>query len=489
MTKKENLFLLIKSLTKSEKRYFKLFVSMTGSQNNYIKLFDEIDNQTVYNEQKIKEDFKNEKFIKQLHVTKIYLSGLILKSLRNYHTSISKSAELKDTLRNIEILFQKELFNQCKYEIDKAIKTAIEYEEATSLIEILNWKRKIILASQNFFQGKKEILELLEIQNESLQKLTNSYSYWKYTFELFDHFNKGKKEFKKFLNSPLLKNLSDDELLQSKILYHHILFSSEVIQSNDDKALVHLDNLIELLESNPKRVKDDPSSLITALNNKVGILLNKKDYKNITPLIQKIRNLPEEFEIKNKSKISFKILMQTYNVELEMYRDTEDIEKGKKLISEVTEFINKNENILPADYKMLFHYQIAHIYFLAGEYSNSLKWLNEIIGGRFDNTREDIQSYSRFLNLIIHYELKNNYVLKYAVESCRRFLKKKRKLYNFENELLKFFAKLSMSLPEKHPVLFNKLKTKIFSETDEQIKQNALDYFNFEKWIDGKAGI
>ncbi len=487
MTKKENLFSLIKSLSKSEKRYFKLFASMSGSNNNYIKLFDEIDKQEIYDEQKVKEKFKNEKFIKQLHVTKIYLSNLILKSMRNFHSTISKSAELKDLLRDIEILFQKELFNQCKYEIDKAEKIAIEYEELTSLIEILNWKRKLVLATKNFFQGKNEILEMLEIKDESLKKLTNLNQYWKHTFSVFEEFNKGEKDFKKFLNQPLLKNLSDEELLQSKVLYCHIMFSSEIVQSNDDKAVEHLENLIELLESNPKRVKDDPSSLITALNNRIGTLLNKKDYKNITPLIQKIRNLPEEYAIKNKSKITFKILLQTYNVELEMYRDTENIEKAKELVCSIVEFIEKNESIIPVDYKMLFYYQIGHVYFLAGEYSNSLKWLNEIIDNRVNIAREDIHSYARFLNLIIHYELKNIYVLKYAVESCRRFLKKKRKLHNFENELLKFFAKLSVTLPEKHPVLFSRLKEKLFAETEEKIKNDALDYFNFEKWIDGKV--
>ncbi len=462
---------------------------MTGSNNNYIKLFDEIDKQDVYDEQKIKEKFTQEKFVKQLHVTKIYLSNLILKSLRNFHSSISKSAELKDLLRDIEILFQKELFNQCKYEIDKAEKMAIEYEDATSLIEVLSWKRKLLLATKNFFQGKNEILKMLEVQDDSLKKIGNLSQYWKYTFSVFEEFNKGENNFKKFLSNPLLKNLSEDEFLQSKVLYYHIMFTVEIVKSNDDKAVEHLENLIELLESHPKRVKDDPSSLITAINNRVGMLLTAKDYKNVTPLIQKIRNLPEEYEIKNRSKITFKILLQAYNVELEMYRDTENIEKAKELVNSIVEFIDKNESIIPVDYKMLFYYQIGHVYFLAGEYSNSLKWLNEIISNRTSIPREDIHSYARFLNLIIHYELKNIYVLKYAVESCRRFLKKKRKLHNFENELLKFFAKLSVTLPEKHPALFSKLQEKLFAETDQRIKNDALDYFNFEKWIDGKVKI
>ena len=56
MVKKKNLFLLIKSLTKAEKRYFRLFAGQTGSLN-YIKLFDVIDNQVEYDEKQIKQKF------------------------------------------------------------------------------------------------------------------------------------------------------------------------------------------------------------------------------------------------------------------------------------------------------------------------------------------------------------------------------------------------------------------------------------------------
>ena len=50
MVKKDRLFELIKSLSKSEKRYFKLFCSSESGKSNYLKLFDAIDKQEVYNE-------------------------------------------------------------------------------------------------------------------------------------------------------------------------------------------------------------------------------------------------------------------------------------------------------------------------------------------------------------------------------------------------------------------------------------------------------
>jgi hypothetical protein len=45
---------LIKSLTKSEKRFFKLHSSLQSGDKNYLRIFDAIDKQKVYDEDAIK---------------------------------------------------------------------------------------------------------------------------------------------------------------------------------------------------------------------------------------------------------------------------------------------------------------------------------------------------------------------------------------------------------------------------------------------------
>jgi hypothetical protein len=42
---------LIKSLTKSEKRFFKLHSSLQAGDKNYLRIFDAIDKQKVYDEE------------------------------------------------------------------------------------------------------------------------------------------------------------------------------------------------------------------------------------------------------------------------------------------------------------------------------------------------------------------------------------------------------------------------------------------------------
>ena len=113
MKPSNELFDLIKSLSKSEKRFFKLQSSLQSGDKNYVRLFDCIDRMEEYDEEQIKKLFKGEKFIKHLPSEKNHLYKLILKSLRSYYSDTSVSSMLKQEIKNIEILYNKALFDEC----------------------------------------------------------------------------------------------------------------------------------------------------------------------------------------------------------------------------------------------------------------------------------------------------------------------------------------------------------------------------------------
>ncbi|HQZ43738.1 MAG TPA: hypothetical protein PK735_12690, partial [Flavobacteriales bacterium] len=67
------LFDLIRSLTKSEKRFFKLHSSLQSGDKNYLRIFDSIDKQKAYDEEALKKQFAKETFIKHLPSEKNHL--------------------------------------------------------------------------------------------------------------------------------------------------------------------------------------------------------------------------------------------------------------------------------------------------------------------------------------------------------------------------------------------------------------------------------
>src|SRR5690606_11931358 len=120
----EDLFRLIKSLTKSEKRFFKISSNLQSGDKNYIKLFDAIDAQEEYNEDALKKQFASETFIKHLPSEKNYLYKLILRSLRQYYSENTVGAQLADFIQSIEILYLKALYPECSKMVKKAKKIA-----------------------------------------------------------------------------------------------------------------------------------------------------------------------------------------------------------------------------------------------------------------------------------------------------------------------------------------------------------------------------
>lgn len=474
MAKKGNLFLLIKSLSKTEKRYFKIYAGMSGRNVNYLQLFDTIDKQKEYDEAGVRRKLKGRKFLSQLHVAKIYLTDLILKALKNYHSDTSIQFKVLDLLKEIELLFDKELYELCHYKIQKAEDLASKYEKLPLLIEVFFWKRKLAVAVSG---NQQDIHSLLIKENQAIEQMKVLNTYWRHTINLGNLVND-----EKFLKELTRKKTDDTYAFQSTILHFHILYSLRFINRDIKGAKKHVSELIKFLEGFPDRIKDDPHSYVTAISNKIGVCLAGKMWDEIPALIQKIREVPLKYQLENESKFTVRLWLRTFNVELEMYRDARELEKAIVLMDEIQQFIEERRKAIPDDYILLLYYQFANIFFLKKEYAKSLRWLNEIINSKFGDTKEDIQSYARILNLIVHFELNNIIVLRYAVDSCRRFLQKRKFEVNSGKKILNLFSKLSHAYPHEYAAIFKRTHAEIFVPNS----QPPQDYIDLKGWLEEK---
>ena len=173
MKPSNELFKLVKSLSKSEKRFFKLSSSLQAGEKNYIKIFDFIDAQKEYDEEALKDEFKNEVFVKHLSSEKNYLYKLILKSLRNFYSEDSPGSILKLEIKNIEILFSKALYKECEKYIQRVKELAKSTEDFYYWNEIISWEKWLI--EDGLQETLNEVLleELIKEEIEVVEKLRN----------------------------------------------------------------------------------------------------------------------------------------------------------------------------------------------------------------------------------------------------------------------------------------------------------------------------
>ncbi len=408
MAKKGMLNLLVQSLTKSEKRYFKLTIAFE-KKNNYLRLFDFIDKQGACTDQVIKAYFKNEVFVKQLHVTKNYLNQMILKSLRAYHAHISKGAELKTLLNDIEILFMKGLYDQCEALLEKGLALAQKYEKQIDLLSLYAWKRRLLL-ERSGDKERDQVNEVIREEKSNLEKMLTLNTYWEIMFHLFDPTSpemEGRENHADFGDHPLLQSPERADTLKARVLYHHILYARRTMENHFPEAIDQLDKLIAHLETCPHSIQEDPASYVTALSNKVGLCLWMKDLKAVPVLLEKIRAMPKKYGLPTQAAFTIRLLLRTYNVELEMYRDSRRWPEGVALAEQAADFMKGQKTRIPDDYRLLLYYQFAYVYFMDKKDAKALFWLNEIFRYSFGETREDIQSFAHLLYLIIHFELGN----------------------------------------------------------------------------------
>ena len=163
---KDNLFVLIKSLSKSEKRQFKLYVGRLGvnEDSKFLLLFKILQKLSFYDESVV---LKNG-FVKkqQLSNLKAHLYKQILISLRLNPSHQNIRIQIREQLDFATILYHKGLYTQSLKILDKAKSIAIANEEKNIANEIIELEK--VIESQYITRSISNRADELTIQAKDL---------------------------------------------------------------------------------------------------------------------------------------------------------------------------------------------------------------------------------------------------------------------------------------------------------------------------------
>ena len=482
--KKNDLFSLLKSLSKSEKRHFRIFCSRSGSDPNYLRLFDVMDALEVYDERVVREKLAGEPFLRQLHVTKNYLRQMILKSLRDYHTGLSKDAELKDCLRNVEILFHRELYDLCGEELGRAEKMAATYGLNIGLAEVCNWQRKLAqtLAPNDFDRFEDAVGR----QGNALRLQENTLQFWQLAIRFSRSFigdGAGRP-----VDAGLLAAPENARTLEAKVLYYNTLYLVRLRNGNEEEAETALLELIGLLEGHPQRLFADPGAYISTVNNLVSFQVYRKSYDKALDQLSRARGVFQRLEIPGEHKSLLKQLLRAYNIELEICRVSGAWRERPDFILDTGRFVDRYRNKMPQSYLESFYFQLAYIRFMRKEYDDSLRWINQLLNLKAAQIeRTDLQAHARMLNLMVHFEQQNWFVMRYFTDSVRRWLRKSGRVEPYQQALLQFFSRIG-NIPEyEFKDRFRELAGILFPPGAESlVPAGALEMVDYRAWISAR---
>jgi len=132
MKQKEDLYHLIQSMSRSEKRYFTVEAGKGGNHaTRYLELFQLIRNMKTYDEEALRE-----KFPRNLSADKNYLYESLLKTLRDYRRHSSSFTRIRELIMDARHLYKRGLHSQVENRLSEAKALAEEVGDQLALLEI-----------------------------------------------------------------------------------------------------------------------------------------------------------------------------------------------------------------------------------------------------------------------------------------------------------------------------------------------------------------
>jgi tetratricopeptide (TPR) repeat protein len=225
---------------------------------------------------------------------------------------------------------------------------------------------------------------------------------------------------------------------------------------------------------------------VLTLSHLIRCHIDINQFEEAQQLIAEMRGLEKQKGF-NSTDISLRILTISYNAEFDLFHAMGDFAKAKKIAEEIELLSEDMVDKIPKEQAVLFLYYKAYAYFGNGEYKRALMTLNEVLNDNEQRLRQDIYSFARIFNLIIHYELENFDFLEYIVKSTNRYLNKYERDYEIEQCVLKHIRKLAkMITPTQRMEIFEKLKEEVQELMKDPQERVILEYFHLPAWIESK---
>ncbi len=493
--KSEQLFNLIKALSKGEKRFFKLYVSRLGKIDNkkFIILFDAIEKQKIYNEEKIIHQQK-ELNPKQLPNLKTHLYFQLLKSLRLSNSNNLRSIKMMDLIDYARLLYSKCLYKECVKMLDKAKKAAIINDQSVFLLEILEIEKLVL--SKTLDAGNEErvrhiINETIKV-TESIKNL-NIFSNLSLQFDSYYNklgFVRNNDELKKvttYFNESLPKYDLKKISFQEKLYLYKSYVGFYFFTQNFTLGYFYANKWVDLFKEQPEMIILKPEMYIKALNSLLAAQNKLYYYSDFTKTLKTLVAIKREKKIILTENLNLNLFRAIYVHEINRHFMLGEFKSGTRIVGALENELNKIITKLDKHSILLLYYKIACLYFGSGNYRTALTWLNKITNEREIALREDIHSFARILSLISHYELGNDDLVESYIRSTYRYFIKKGDLSLYQKYILNFLKRLLMENEIKNV----RLRFITLKEQMERLQKNKFEkrfflYFDIISWLESK---
>lgn len=488
---RDALFVLIKSLSKSEKRQFKLYVGRLGVNTDakFLALFNLMDKMQRYDERQILESGIVKKA--QLSNLKAHLYKQILVSLRLNPVNQNIRIQIREQLDFATILYQKGLYRQSLKILDKAKTFAVEHEEKNVAYEIVELEklietqyitRSIPARADELTRQARE----LSAHNVMTSKLSNL-SLKLYGMMLQVGYVRSDEDLKK-VRAYFDKNLPSHQLnklgFREKLWLYKAYLWYSLLTQDFLLAYRYASKWVDLFNDSPGMIPLHPVFYLKGNNYLLESLFFVKYASQFRLVLERLEVQVADPKFPHNDNIASLAFLYINNNRLNLHFLEGTFDKGLYLVNIVEYGIKKHVDRIDEHHIMLLYYKIACLYFGNGDNKNCIVYLKKIISNKNLKMREDLMCFARVLSLVAHYEAGMDYHLEVQLKSTYKFLLKMNDLHAVQKEMIKFLRGLGDIYPHELRDEFEKLYRELKKYENHPYEKRAFLYLDILSWLE-----
>lgn len=300
MNKAISLLVLIHSMTKAEKRYFKLYSNLQEGDKVYLTLFALMEECSSVEE--VARRFGVDAGESSFDIAVKHLYKVVVDCLLHLRSRYDIQARISNRMAEAEILFRCGLLQAATEELSRAKKLAGQYEMTALLMLIRQTELRYLSAGD--FQGmsEKQLVEKQMKVNETFKHLRSANQH----MQLYDILKYRALYRSKVRSEQECQSLNDLVLSELHLIanntyngfevdkLHQLFQSTYFLQSGNYKAAIRIyQQLLELFDHNPGRMLNPPLHYLDAVLGVLDSLLSAGLYDEMPFFIAKLHRLTE----------------------------------------------------------------------------------------------------------------------------------------------------------------------------------------------------
>lgn len=489
----DSLFVLIKSLSKSEKRQFNLYVSRLGGNADakFFALFKLLDKQKIYDEAKILKTGIVKK--QQISNIKAHLYKQILTSLRLNPIHKNTRIQIREQLDFATVLYQKGLYKQSLKLLDKAKNLALEYEEKNVAHEIIEFEK--IIESQYITRSIRTRADELTVQAKKVSQLNvivsklSNLSLQLYSFLLKNGYVKSDAELKEINNyfkARLPKYKYDSLGFREKLWLYKAHLWRSLLTQDFLQSYRYAQKWVDLFNKTPKHKKNHPVFYLKGRNYQLESLFFLGEQKKFNSELSSFEKEIENNEITIDNNTEILIFLYIYSNKLHRHFLNGTFNEGEYLVTTINKKIDTYKTRLDNHHITVLYYKIACLFFGMNKNEKCIYYLDKIINSKNIKVRQDLQCFSRILSLIAHYESGLDYELERQFKSTYKFLIKMKNLQEVQKTLISSIKNLGDLYPHEFKKEFKRVYVELKQFENHPYEKRAFLYLDILSWLESK---